>query len=74
MAKESSVRDLSDAELVARLGDVKQELFDLRFQHATGQLDDTAKLGRVRKDVARVNTEIREREIAAAEALEENDG
>jgi large subunit ribosomal protein L29 len=74
MAKESSVRDLSDAELVARLGEVKQELFDLRFQHATGQLDDTAKLGRVRKDVARVNTEIREREIAAAEALEENDG
>ncbi|OWY63170.1 50S ribosomal protein L29 [cyanobacterium TDX16] len=74
MAKQSSVRDLSDAELVARLGEVKQELFDLRFQHATGQLDDTAKLGRVRKDVARVNTEIREREIAAAEALEENDG
>jgi large subunit ribosomal protein L29 len=74
MAKDSAVRDLSDAELVQRLGEVKQELFDLRFQHATGQLDDTAKLGRIRKDVARVNTEIREREIAAAEALEENDG
>lgn len=73
MAKGTTVRDLSDAELVQRLGEVKQELFDLRFQHATGQLDDTAKLGRVRKDVARVNTEIREREIAAAEALEEND-
>jgi large subunit ribosomal protein L29 len=74
MAKKTSVKDLSDAELVEKLGDTKQELFDLRFQHATGQLDDTAKLGRVRKDQARVNTEIREREIAAAEALEENDG
>lgn len=74
MAKSSSVRDLNDAELVERLGEVKQELFDLRFQHATGQLDDTSRLRNVRKDVARVNTEIREREIAAAEALEENDG
>jgi large subunit ribosomal protein L29 len=74
MAKKASVKDLSDAELVEKLGETKQEMFDLRFQHATGQLDDTAKLGRVRKDVARVNTEIREREIAAAEALEENDG
>jgi len=74
MAKKTSVRDLNDAELVARLGEAKQEQFDLRFQHATGQLDDTSRLRNVRKDVARVNTEIREREIAAAEALEENDG
>ena len=74
MAKRSSVRDLNDAELVERLGEVKQELFDLRFQHATGQLDDTSRLRHLRKDVARVHTEIREREIAAAEALEENDG
>jgi large subunit ribosomal protein L29 len=74
MAKKTTVRDLNDAELVEKLGEKKQEMFDLRFQHATGQLDDTSRLNRVRRDVARVNTEIREREIAAAEALEENDG
>jgi large subunit ribosomal protein L29 len=74
MAKKTTVRDLNDAELVERLGEKKQEMFDLRFQHATGQLDDTSRLTHVRRDVARVNTEIREREIAAAEALEENDG
>ena len=75
MAKETGhVRDLNDAELIEKLGDAKQELFNLRFQHATGQLDNTARLSQVRKDVARVNTELREREIAAAEALEAQAG
>jgi large subunit ribosomal protein L29 len=75
MAKDTGhLRDLNDAELIEKLGDTKQELFNLRFQHATGQLDNTARLSQVRKDVARVNTELREREIAAAEALEAQAG
>ena len=69
MAKKSSVRDLSDAELVNRLGEVKQELFDLRFQHATGQLTNYRRLGQVRRDVARLLGALREAEIRAAEAL-----
>ena len=48
---------------------LKEELFNLRFQNATGQLDNSARLGQVRKDIARVETLLREREIAAAEAL-----
>jgi large subunit ribosomal protein L29 len=70
MAKTAeSLRDLSDSELFDQLADAKEELFNLRFQHVTGQLDNTARLGVVRKKVARINTELREREIAAAEAL-----
>ena len=70
MAKtDLAVRDLPDHELVERLSESKQELFNLRFQHVTGQLDNSARLGQLRKDVARINTELRAREIAAAEAL-----
>jgi large subunit ribosomal protein L29 len=70
MAKtKESLRDLSDSELLDQLASAKEELFNLRFQHVTGQLDNTARLGVVRKQVARVNTELREREIAAAESL-----
>jgi large subunit ribosomal protein L29 len=70
MAKNDlALKELPDTELVERLGAVKQELFNLRFQHVTGQLDNSARLGQLRKDIARVNTELREREIAAAEAL-----
>jgi large subunit ribosomal protein L29 len=70
MAKTAeSLRDVSDSELFDQLADAKEELFNLRFQHVTGQLDNTARLGVVRKKVARINTELREREIAAAEAL-----
>ena len=68
MATEA-VQDLGDEELIDRLAQAKDDLFKLRFQHVTGQLDNTAKLGHLRKDVARLNTELREREIAAAEAL-----
>ncbi|HEY6531506.1 MAG TPA: 50S ribosomal protein L29 [Acidimicrobiales bacterium] len=64
-----SLRDVSDGELYDQLAEAKEELFNLRFQNVTGQLDNTARLGVVRKRVARVNTELREREIAAAEAL-----
>ena len=70
MAKTSeSLRDVGDDELFDQLAEAKEELFNLRFQHVTGQLDNTARLGVVRKQVARLNTELREREIAAADAL-----
>ena len=65
----AAVRDLSDDALVTRLAEVKAELFNLRFQHVTGQLDNYARLGQLRREVARINTELRTREIAAAEAL-----
>ena len=51
------------------MSEAKEELFNLRFQNATGQLDNSARLGQVRKDIARVETLLREREIEAAEAL-----
>jgi large subunit ribosomal protein L29 len=70
MAKETAVHDLTDADLFERLADGKQELFNLRFQNVTGQLDNYARLKQVKKDIARLLTELREREIAAAEALE----
>jgi len=70
MATGSELRELDDTQLLSRLTDAKQELFNLRFQHATGQLDNSARLGEVKRDVARLLTVLREREIAAAEALE----
>jgi large subunit ribosomal protein L29 len=57
-----------------RLSETKQELFNLRFQHVTGQLDNYSRLGELKREVARINTEMRSREIAAAEALENADG
>jgi large subunit ribosomal protein L29 len=66
----SAVKDLSYAELQRRLADSKDELFKLRFQHATGQIGDVRALGRARKDIARILTRMRELEIAAAEAQE----
>lgn len=61
--------DLGDTDLLDRLNETKEELFNLRFQHVTGQLDNTARLKAVKKDVARVLTELRLREIEAAEAI-----
>jgi large subunit ribosomal protein L29 len=61
--------NLSDAELVNKLAETKQELFNLRFQQAQGQLESTARMGMLKKDVARINMLLRAREIAAAEAL-----
>ena len=66
------VRALADAELETRLGEAKQELFNLRFQLVTGQLDNTARIGQIKKQVARIETVLREREIAAAEAQEQS--
>jgi large subunit ribosomal protein L29 len=66
----AELRELNDTELEHRLGEAKEELFNLRFQNATGQLDNIARLPQVRRDVARIETLLREREIAAAEQLE----
>ena len=63
--KASNVRELSNAELVAKLADLKKELFNLRLSHATGQLNNPMALNNVKKDIARVKTVLREREQAA---------
>ena len=70
MTKPAELRELDDEELLTRLAEARQEMFNLRFQHVTGQLPSSARLAQVRKDVARINTFLRERELAAAEALE----
>ena len=64
----SEVRELSDAELAKKLDEGRAELFNQRFQMATSQLDNTARVRLVKRDIARVQTEIRAREIAAAAA------
>ena len=70
MAGEDAVKDLADGELFEKLDQAKEELFNLRFQNVTGQLENHARLGELRKDIARLNTELRAREIAAAESLQ----
>ena len=59
----AEIRDLADEELVSRLGESKEELFNLRFQVATGQLDNNRRLHHVRRDIARIYTVMREREL-----------
>ncbi|MDP8970732.1 MAG: 50S ribosomal protein L29 [Actinomycetota bacterium] len=65
--KPAELRELSDAELDETLAGHKQELFNLRFQLVTGQLDNPRRLKQVRRDIARVLTVQRERELGAAE-------
>jgi large subunit ribosomal protein L29 len=74
MARSSEIRDADDRTLLERLSETKQELFNLRFQHVTGQLDNYSRLKVVKRDIARINTELRRREIDAAEALENTNG
>jgi large subunit ribosomal protein L29 len=62
-SKAAELRDLPDDELVARMDSAKEELFNLRFQLATGQLDNPARMKEVRHDLARIATVLREREI-----------
>ena len=69
MATESlatELRDLEDDELVTRLREAKEELFNLRFQNATGQLDNNRRLQTVRRSIARIYTVMRERELGIA--------
>jgi len=61
--KAKEVREMSAVELETKLKDLKQELFNLRFQHATKQLDNPIRIAAVKKDIARVKTIIREKEI-----------
>ena len=70
MATASELRDLTDDELEQRLVETKEELFNLRFQNATGQLDNYKRLGQLKKDVARIRTLLRQRELEAAGARE----
>ncbi len=66
------LRLLDADDLAEKLRDAKEELFNLRFQNATGQLDNTARLRTVRKDIARIYTVLRERELGIIETTDEN--
>ena len=59
----NEMRELADSELVSKLAEAKEELFNLRFQVATGQLDNNRRLQTVRRDIARIYTVMREREL-----------
>jgi large subunit ribosomal protein L29 len=69
MAKNTELTELTLAGLVQELRESKQEALNLRFRNATGQLENTAEIKRVRRQIARLNTLIRQREIAEAEAV-----
>lgn len=68
--KVDQMRQMSDDEIGAKLKEFKEELFNLRFQMATGQLDNPMRLKAVRKNIARVKTIQRERELAALAAAQ----
>jgi large subunit ribosomal protein L29 len=70
MATAAELREADETELETRLAEAKQELFNLRFQIVTGQLDNSARIQTVRRDIARILTVLREKEIEAAEAGE----
>lgn len=61
--KTKEIRDLEDSELVKQIGVLRKEVFGLRFANATGELDDTAGVGRARRDLARALTVAHEREL-----------
>ena len=59
----NKIREMTDVELNAELDKMKQELFNLRFQHVTGQLENPMQMREVKKDIARIKTVIREKEL-----------
>ena len=61
--KASDLRELTIDELETKLTELKEELFNLRFQHAVNQLENTSRIGAVKKDIARVSTILRQREL-----------
>jgi large subunit ribosomal protein L29 len=69
----AELRGLTDEELVLRVRESKEELFNLRFQMATGQLDNNRRLRTVRHEIARIYTIMRERELGLSAAPDEND-
>jgi large subunit ribosomal protein L29 len=60
--KAGEIRDMSSSEIEMKIKDLKQELFNLRFQHNTGQLENTSRLSRTKKDIARLMTILKENE------------
>lgn len=66
MMKATEIRKMSVSDLEAKLADLKKDLFFLRMQHATNQLDNPVKIAEVKRDIARVKTIIREQQTAAA--------
>lgn len=66
--KVNDIRELSDAELQQKLNGMKDELFNLRFQLATGQLENPMRIREVRKTIAQIKTIVRERELKANQA------
>ncbi len=64
--KVDQIRGLSDEEIIARLDEAREEIMNLRFQQATGELLDTSQLGKVRKKIARFETILKEREMEGA--------
>jgi large subunit ribosomal protein L29 len=64
--KANSLRDMAPVELSQQVIQLKEELFNLRFQHATGQLDNPMRLREVRKNIARAKTILREKELSQA--------
>jgi large subunit ribosomal protein L29 len=66
--KPNEIRELTDEQLAQKLEEGRAELFNLRFQMATSQLDNTARVTTVKRDIARIQTEMRARQIAAAKS------
>jgi large subunit ribosomal protein L29 len=69
----AELRNLSQSDLAGKLGEAKEELFNLRFQAATGQLESHGRLRTVRRDIARIYTVLRERELGITETVEDED-
>jgi large subunit ribosomal protein L29 len=67
--KAAEVHNFKDSELVSRLRDAQEEVFNLRFRHATGELENTARIGAAKRDVARLLTVARERGIDVRKEL-----
>ncbi len=65
--KAAELREMSNAELTKKLAELKEELFNLRFQHAINQLDNPGRIETVKRDIARVNTVLRANELRNAE-------
>ena len=65
--KVSEIKELGHEEIQTKLDETKEELFNLRFQNATGQLDNYKRIRELKRDVARIKTILREQEIASAE-------
>ncbi len=68
--KTKDVRNLDNDQLIEHVREFREELFNLRFRNSTGELENTAEITKARRQIARINTLIRQREIAAAEAAQ----